>query len=126
MKQLPFVGRENERLQFKQIINAAKYNADTNDLFTNTILIYGVGGMGKSTLCKKFLDIAKVEFPKMIRVYIDWEAKTGYTYTPTELLDIIYIELKVYFGKELEPYLKAKKDIKSIQDEIGKILEKEK
>lgn len=126
MKKLPFIGRESEQLQFKQILKAAKGIADTNDLFTNAILIYGVGGMGKSSLCRKFLEIAKTEFPEMTKAYIDWGSKTGYTYTPSELLDTIYNELKVHYNKELELYLKAKKDIKSIRDEIDKILEKEK
>lgn len=126
MKQLPFVGRESEQQQFRQIILSSKHNSYNDTFFTNVILIYGVGGMGKTTMCKKFREIAITEFSEMTSIYIDWETKTGYTYSPTELLDTIYNELKGTYSKELEPYLKSKKDIKSIQDEINKILEKEK
>lgn len=127
MNQLPFVGRENEQLQFKQIIRAITKKSDGNELYTNVVLIYGVGGMGKSTLCRRFLEIANAEYPEMTKVYIDWwRLKTGFTYTPAELLDTIYNELRVDFSKQLEPYIKAKKDIKVVQDEIDKILERDK
>ncbi len=126
MKHLPFVGREIEQQHFRQIILSSKHDNHNDTFFTNVVLIYGFGGMGKTTMCKKFREIAKIEFSEMTSIYIDWEAKTGYTYSPTELLDTIYNELKAYYAKELEPYLKHKKDIKSIQEEVDKILEKSK
>jgi len=75
MKLKIFIGRENELEQFERIMNRLVQSPDRNEPYVNTILIYGVGGMGKTYLCRKFLEIARMKYPKVVRMHVDWGTK---------------------------------------------------
>jgi len=121
-----FIGRENELEQFIRTMDALVQSPDRRETYANTILVYGVGGMGKTYLCRRFLEIAKTKYPQVVRMNVDWGTKAGCTFTPVELLDILCGELKHEFTKEIHPYLNAKKDIKKTQEEINRLLERDK
>ncbi len=125
MKKKVFVGRENELEQFRQTMRKLQAGHTKEQPYANTILVYGVGGMGKTFLCRKFIDIIESEFPSLLPIYIDWDMckNLGSTFTPEELLDILHNELKTHFPKEMKPYLGAKKDIKEEQEKIERLLE---
>ncbi|MCK5057695.1 MAG: ATP-binding protein, partial [Candidatus Aminicenantes bacterium] len=117
-----FVGRENELEQFRHTLGKQQNNEEN---WANTFLVCGVGGMGKSTLCGKFVEIAETEFPHLVRIVIDWDLckSRGSTFTPEELLDTISREFLNAFPKDMKPYLGAKKDIRKVQEKIEKLLE---
>ncbi len=119
-----FVGRENELEFFRSTMKKLVNNKTDERPFSNTILIYGVGGMGKSSLCSKFIDIANTEYPDVIQISIDWDRyKHGCTFSPSELLDIICDAIPNNFSKDLKPYLDAKKDLKNFAEEINRQVE---
>jgi len=125
MKKKVFVGRENELEQFRQTMRKLQEEHTKKEPYANAILVYGVGGMGKTFLCRKFIDIIETEFPSILPIYIDWDMckNRGSTFTPEELLDILHRELNAHFPKEMKPYLGAKKDIKKEQEKIERLLE---
>ncbi len=93
MKKKIFVGRENELDQFRQTMNKLVAQQGNEHPYANTILVYGVGGMGKTTICKKFTDLVETEFPSVVHITIDWDRarNSGSTFEPEGLLDIAFL-----------------------------------
>lgn len=120
-----FVGRENELEYFRQTMKKLQDSSAEGQPFAKTILVYGVGGMGKTFLLRKFCDILENEFPDFLCIFIDWDTyKTrGSTFTPEELLDIIHNVFINHFPKEMKPYRGAKKDIQKEHERIARLLE---
>lgn len=127
MKKKVFVGRENELEQFRHTLDKLQAEHDNEEPYANTILVYGVGGMGKTSLCNKFTDIRESEFPSITHITIDWDLckSRGSTFTPEELLDTVAREFLKRLHKEMEPYKNAKKDIKKVQEKIERLLERQ-
>jgi tetratricopeptide (TPR) repeat protein len=99
----------------------------SGEYYANTILIYGFGGMGKTELCRKFLEIRKAKYPEVVRVAVDWlDKKEGCSFTPTELVDIFSDELKDVFSKEMKPYFDIKNRIRTNKVKIENLLERDK
>lgn len=127
MKKKVFVGRENELEQFRHTLDKLQAEHDNEEPYANTILVYGVGGMGKTSLCNKFTDISESEFPSITHITIDWDLckSRGSTFTPEELLDTVAREFLDHLPKEMQPYKNAKKDIKKVQEKIERLLERQ-
>lgn len=125
MKKKVFVGRENELEQFRYTLKKLQAEHGQEEQYANTILVYGVGGMGKTSLCNKFTDIIESEFPSLVHIDIDWDLckNRGSTFTSEELLDTVARAFTDLFPKEMKPYLGAKKDIKKEQEKIERLLE---
>lgn len=73
-----FLGRLNEQQQFREILRTvALTRTDTNDL-PFILLIYGEGGMGKTQLIRRMLDIVTTEPPferDFDVLFLDWQTK---------------------------------------------------
>ncbi len=125
MKRKVFVGRENELALFRQTLEKLQASQPEAAAYANTFLVYGVGGMGKTALCRRFLEIVEGEFPQLTPLCIDWDLRKnrGSTFTPEELLDRVAGELNRHFVKEMKPYASAKKGIKKVQENIERLLE---
>jgi tetratricopeptide (TPR) repeat protein len=72
-----FYGRAYEQRRFREMVDGLLAAADGNDASSSSlVLVYGVGGIGKTTLCARFRDIARDENPYRGRVtviHLDWE-----------------------------------------------------
>lgn len=120
-----FIGRENELEQFRRTMDTLIQSL--GEPYANTILVYGVGGMGKTELCRKFLEIAKTEYPEVVRIAVNWlDKKEGCAFTPIELLDVFCAGLEDEFSKEIKPYFNAKKGLKKNKEKIDPLLERDK
>ena len=96
-------------------------------------LLYGEGGMGKTSLGRRFCDLAGKEFPDRFQVLrLDWEeAKNEYpslnvgheSIRPESVLETIY--LAVSKGREgiFEKYRQVEKTLKQIEDKVDKELQ---
>jgi len=70
-----FLGRVEEQKQFRNVLREV-LAAPADEEQPYIILLYGDGGMGKTTLAKRFRDIAKIEQPferEFHILWIDWE-----------------------------------------------------
>ncbi len=124
MKAKIFVGRENELEFFRRTLDKLVKQSNNREPYANTILVCGVGGMGKSSLCAKFVDIVKAEYPDVVQINVDWDRyKHGCTFSPSELLDILCDEIPDEFSKDIKLYLDVKKDIKKVEEEIIRLLD---
>jgi tetratricopeptide (TPR) repeat protein len=96
-------------------------------------LLYGEGGMGKTSLGRRFCELAGEEFPDCFQVLrLDWEeAKNEYpslnvgheSIRPESVLETIY--LAVSKGREgiFEKYRQVEKTLKQIEDKVDKELQ---
>ncbi|MCK4734298.1 MAG: tetratricopeptide repeat protein [Methanophagales archaeon] len=122
-----FIGRENELEQFRRTMDTLIPSPKSGEYYANTILIYGFGGMGKTELCRKFLEIAKTKYPEVVQTAINWlDKKEGCSFTPIELVDIFSDELKDKFPKEMKPYFDIKSRIRTNKEKIETLLERDK
>jgi hypothetical protein len=70
-----FLGRVEEQKQFWAAL-AELLNPPSGEDLPYIILLYGDGGMGKTTLAKRFRDIAQIEQPfegEFQMLWVDWE-----------------------------------------------------
>ncbi|MEM9400718.1 MAG: tetratricopeptide repeat protein, partial [Verrucomicrobiota bacterium] len=70
-----FVGREQEQRRFREIIKQITESRQKPKL-PNVILVWGQGGIGKSSVCRKLRDISEQEFPSVNCLFMDWEDYT--------------------------------------------------
>lgn len=112
-----FIGRKKEKEDFSNVISQLSTNQETK---YNVFPIYGIGGMGKTSLCRQFEKIA-LEYSNLKCYYIDWEYKKGITANPKIILDVIYQELRKDFEKEFKPYTETGHKIELKEKEIYKI-----
>src|SRR5689334_19148551 len=85
-----FLGRSDEQVRFQMLLEdilntshrgaLSRYSLDTPE-WSPIVLLYGEGGMGKTTLCKRLRDIA-TGFPpdqrfrsKFHMLWVDWEVR---------------------------------------------------
>ncbi len=120
-----FVGRLNEQEWFRITMEKLKKADKDTPPYANTLLVYGVGGMGKSYLCRRFEQIVQTEYPEAAPIFVDWDRckNRGSTMTPEELVDAVAEGLNACFPKELKGYWGAKKDIHKEQEKISRLLE---
>jgi tetratricopeptide (TPR) repeat protein len=88
-----FTDRVNEQNMLRQFFAPAQaQKAETNLLVT---CFYGVGGVGKTTLCRKGLELARTEFPENTTVahtsFDDgrWTPQSGFAQVAIELCRVI-------------------------------------
>jgi len=74
-----FLGRVEEQKQFRAALNEVLAAPPGEDL-PYVLLLFGDGGMGKTTLAKRFRDIAQMEQPfegEFQVLWVDWEDERG-------------------------------------------------
>ncbi len=72
-----FLGRVEEQEQFRAALKKTLH-PPRGETLPYVVLLYGDGGVGKTTLAHRFLDIARNEPPfegKVYTLYLDWEAE---------------------------------------------------
>jgi len=96
-------------------------------------LLYGEGGMGKTSLGRRFCDLAREEFPDRFQVLrLDWEeAKNEYpslnvgheSIRPESVLEAIYRLLGQEYEGKFEKYRQVEKTLKQIEEKVDKELQ---
>ncbi|PZO35828.1 MAG: hypothetical protein DCF19_22940 [Pseudanabaena frigida] len=146
-----FLARTEEQKKFREVLRSLQPDAgwfsknlptvakllpakkETVSTSPHIFLLYGEGGMGKTSLGRRFCDLAGEEFPDRIQVLrLDWEeAKNEYpslnvgheSIRPESVLETIY--LMVSKGREgiFEKYRQVEKTLKQIEDKVDKELQ---
>ena len=133
-----YIKRTSEENLFKKQLNDLNSCAQGNEPFGKIFLIYGHGGMGKTTLLKKLEKMSKDEpfTNKFTTLYLDWEDELSNlmypikhdSLQPETILELIYqkfitiIESDNYFQK----YIETQKFLKDAQDKLKKAEEERK
>ena len=113
-----YIKRTSEENLFKKQLNDLNSCAQGNEPFGKIFLIYGHGGMGKTTLLKKLEEMSKDEpfTNKFTTLHLDWEDELSNlmypikhdSLQPETILELIYqkfisiIESDNYFQKYIE------------------------
>jgi len=146
-----FLARTEEQKRFREVLRSLQPNVGwfSKNLPTmakllpakkeavstspHIFLLYGEGGMGKTSLGRRFCELAGEEFPDRFQVLrLDWEeAKNEYpslnvgheSIRPESVLETIY--LTVSKGREgiFEKYRQVEKTLKQIGDKVDKELQ---
>ncbi|WP_434684120.1 tetratricopeptide repeat protein [Pseudanabaena minima] len=148
-----FLARTEEQKRFREVLRSLQPNAGSRWFSENLptmakllpakkevvstsphiFLLYGEGGMGKTSLGRRFCDLAREEFPDGFQVLrLDWEeAKNEYpslnvgheSIRPESVLETIY--LAVSKGREgiFEKYRQVEKTLKQIEEKVDKELQ---
>jgi tetratricopeptide (TPR) repeat protein/SpoVK/Ycf46/Vps4 family AAA+-type ATPase len=146
-----FLARTEEQKRFREVLRSLQPNVGwfSKNLPTvvkllpakkeavstspHIFLLYGEGGMGKTSLGRRFCELAGEEFPDRFQVLrLDWEeAKNEYpslnvgheSIRPESVLETIY--LTVSKGREgiFEKYRQVEKTLKQIEDKVDKELQ---
>lgn len=121
-EQKQFVGRRDEQELFTNALDALislikETNSPLKDKpFKRIFLLYGEGGMGKTTLTNRFVQIA--ESKKCLLIKIDWDEhqSEGSISSSTRMMDVIYAQ----FVKEGQGGdLKSFREIRLRRDEVA-------
>jgi tetratricopeptide (TPR) repeat protein len=146
-----FLARTEEQKRFREVLRSLQPNAgwlsknlptmakllpakkETVSTSPHIFLLYGEGGMGKTSLGRRFYDLVEEEFPDCFQVLrLDWEeAKNEYpslnvgheSIRPESVLETIY--LTVSKGREgiFEKYRQVEKTLKQIEEKVDKELQ---
>jgi tetratricopeptide (TPR) repeat protein/SpoVK/Ycf46/Vps4 family AAA+-type ATPase len=146
-----FLARTEEQKRFREVLRSLQPNVgwfsknlptmakllpakkETVSTSPHIFLLYGEGGMGKTSLGRRFCDLTREEFPDRFQVLrLDWEeAKNEYpslnvgheSIRPESVLETIY--LTVSKGREgiFEKYRQVEKTLKQIEDKVDKELQ---
>ncbi len=111
-----FVGREDELEQLQNYIKLKNYQyekkVDTED--EKPLLLYGPGGMGKSTLLAKFLlqDIIRRNQPQPVTpfAYLDFDRRSLSIEYPVTILYEVLRQLSVFYPKHRQRLQQLRKD----------------
>ncbi len=113
-----FIGRTAEQQQFRATLRNKLRQRTEPDIF----VVQGNGGMGKTTLARRFVEIATTEKPfkdKFQLLWIDWEdadrkfpaLKRGRTVDPVGMFQVIRAAAsRNKWGKQFKLYQKTVKD----------------
>lgn len=124
-----FLGRVEEQKQFRAGLSELLLDDSYEVAFPFVFLLYGDGGIGKSTLAKRFRDIAHDEVPfekEFNIVWIDWEdehkrfqgLRVGREYiSPETVFDVMYTAM---VRSNWEKHFKAYEHVRKQRQEAEK------
>ncbi|MCA6504061.1 MAG: tetratricopeptide repeat protein [Pseudanabaena sp. M135S2SP2A07QC] len=146
-----FLARTEEQKRFREVLRSlqpnvgwlsqnlptvAKYlpaKKETVSTSPHIFLLYGEGGMGKTSLGRRFCDLTREEFPDRFQVLrLDWEeAKNEYpslnvgheSIRPESVLETIYLTVSKGHEGIFEKYRQVEKTLKQIEDKVDKELQ---
>ena len=111
----PLLARADEQERFRALLNAIASSAVVDGDSSWVTLVHGLGGIGKSTLLSRFLEIARGDLPadrplagKFTAVFVDWEqererAPVDYPGDRPPSLGIVLQRLYQFVTAEIEP-----------------------
>jgi len=131
-----FLGRVEEQKQFRHVLQEM-LTPPPGETLPYVLLLYGQGGMGKTTLAQRFRDIATLEPPfegSFQTVWIDWEEKQRklpalqvgrQLISPETVYDIIHdalIQTNNQWGRYFRRYQKLLKERSTVEKKAAEIL----
>jgi len=131
-----FLGRIEEQKQFRAAITEVLHEPEGEDL-PYILLLYGDGGMGKTTLAKRFRDIAQLEQPfesEFQILWIDWETerrnsdnvelKVGpENIRPETIFDVIHAHaIDAKWGRYFSAYQEIIKKRSEVEKKVAEVL----
>lgn len=130
-----FLGRIEEQKQFRAVLTEILHPPSDEDL-PYILLLYGDGGMGKTTLARRFCDIARDElaFEREFQIqWIDWEDERRRTarlqvgrehVSPETVFDVIHANaVKQNWGRHFGAYQEAVKKRSEAEKKAAAVLE---
>lgn len=127
-----YIRRTSEENLFKEQLNDLNSCAQGNEPFGKIFLIYGHGGMGKTTLLKKLEEMSKDEpfTNKFTTLYLNWEDELSNlmypikhdSLQPETILELIYQKFitKKERKNSFQEYIKTQQLLKEAQDKLKK------
>lgn len=129
-----FLGRVEEQKRFRAALDELRIPRNQEDL-PYIFLLYGLGGMGKTTLAKRFRDIATNEEPytgDFQLLWIDWEEQAKLSaalqggrenVSPEAVFDLIHAAtVRKRWGRYFDAYQKVRKARAEADREVAKAL----
>ena len=123
----PFFGRVEEQKQFSAALQET-LQPPRDETLPYVILLYGDGGIGKTTLARRFRDIVNEEEPfrgKVLTLWVDWEAERdrwselqiGREHIrPETVFDVLYtLAARQGWEKDFEAYRRIRDDRKKVE-----------
>ena len=115
-----FLGRVREQREFRNLLRDVLDERD-GDALPYVVLLYGDGGIGKTTLAKRLLDIAAGESPfegEFQSLWVDWEQERvrhiglqvgRERVDAVTVFDVLHqAAIRQEWGRPFEPYRKAR------------------
>ncbi|MGB9871576.1 MAG: hypothetical protein ACPLYD_07925, partial [Anaerolineae bacterium] len=131
----PFFGRVEEQKQFRAALRET-IHPPHGETLPYVILLYGDGGIGKTTLASRFRDIASEEPPfegEVLTLWVDWEAErnrwadlqVGREYIhPETVFDVIYtLAARAGWEKHFETYRQTRDERKQAEKQALQALQ---
>ncbi len=131
----PFLGRVEEQKQFRAALQETLHPPHGETL-PYVILLYGDGGIGKTTLARRFRDIAGEEPPfkdEVRTLWVDWETErnrwadlqVGREYIhPETVFDVIYtLAARAGWEKHFETYRRTRDERKQAEKQALQALQ---
>ncbi|MEZ4642955.1 MAG: tetratricopeptide repeat protein [Chloroflexota bacterium] len=132
-----FLGRVEEQKQFRAALKEL-LDATESDNFPYVCLLHGDGGIGKTTLAKRFRDIATVEKPfadAFEYLWVDWEderkklagLQVGRENVTAEVVfkGIYTAAIRKKWGRQFPAYRKALEQANEAEQKVAEILTRE-
>ena len=130
----PFIGRVEEQKQFRAALKDVLY-PPKDEVLPYVFLLYGDGGIGKTTLARRYRDIACHEKPyagEVSVLWVDWEEERGRSaslqvgrehISPETVFDVLYTAAqRAGHEKHFAAYRKTLEDRKKAEKKAAQAL----